>query len=242
MSTVKTIKPVITFIAYLAFAWVIVHFGLSLIKKPAEVSFIIPMHNQYRLGEIFPIPIELQGIDTPINVIQADLGFDPNILQAKAVTTGGSFAQIFLTKEIDNDAGYVRIAGGLPNPGIIPINKSHFATVYFTSKKPGLATVTYLPTSLVLGNDGKGSNVLRDYGAINSIILPESISPSELQQQQDLLIQEETKDQEVKTQLTFYNPQFVSSLNLKGQILGRNITSTPTQIWQSIINILHPLK
>ncbi|MFA6982287.1 MAG: hypothetical protein WC243_04705, partial [Patescibacteria group bacterium] len=41
------------------------------------VYFVIPAKGQYRLGEIFPMKIELVGVKTPINAIQADVSFDP---------------------------------------------------------------------------------------------------------------------------------------------------------------------
>lgn len=217
-------------------------------------SFIIPSKGQYRLGEIFPMKIEVTGFKTPINAVQTDLSFNPNKLELIDVRTEGSFATLFLQKEINNEAGYARLTGGLPNPGYLG-DRGLFGTAYFKGKVAGLATVEFLPSSLVLANDSQGSNILKDYAKISYLILPEAISQDEATQQQQLLMDEDvlgvTSD---PNQLIFFDQTTVlgvtdqqpvsTELHLKTQqtwleTAGKWLNSVDTLILLQLQSILH---
>jgi hypothetical protein len=145
---------------------------------PKTVSLPIPAKGQYLLGEVFPLKIEIAGIKTPINAVQVDLGFETEKLEVQEVSTDGSFASIFVQKEFNNNAGFVRLSGGLPNPGYSS-EQGLFGTVYFKTKAPGAVTIEYLPSSMVLANDGHGTNVVKDLASVSYLILPES-APEEV--------------------------------------------------------------
>jgi len=156
----------------------------SLTGKSA--SFLVPSsNNKHKIGEIFPMEVFVEGIKTPINTVQIDLSFDPSTLEAIKISTDDSFATVFIDKVINNEVGYTRLTGGLPNPGYDQ-SKGYFGTVYFKGKIPGVALVEFLPTSVVLANNGRGTNVLKTLGTASFLILPETVSP------------EETASQEVK--------------------------------------------
>jgi hypothetical protein len=177
------------------------------------VSFSIPTKGQYQLGEIFPMDITLANVKTPINTVQADLGFDPGLLEVMDITTDGSFAKVFVQKEVQNDTGFARISGGLPSPGVT-CDECHFASVIFRTKKPGTAVVDYLPSSLVLANDGKGSNIIKSLGSTAFIILPEKVNNDQLQKQEVYL---QTKVLGAKTEST-ENQMYL----FKGKVLAEN--------------------
>ncbi len=155
---------------------IITRFGLLGPQKTA--TFTLPLRRQYKNLEIFPLKIEVSGVQTPINAVQVDLGFDPTRIQAVKIDISDSFANIFIDKQIDNENGRVRLTGGLPNPGFTS-DKGSFATVYFQAGSPGPAQIAFLPTSLVMANDGKGSNVLNEYQTINYLISHESATQAE---------------------------------------------------------------
>ncbi len=175
--------------------------GFPLTAK--TVSFVIPTKGQYRLDEIFPVKIELIGIKKSINAVQADLGFDSKIIEAVEVSTEDSFANIFIQKEINNEVGHVRLTGGLPNPGFFA-DHGLFGTVFFKGKSPGVVKIEFLPSSMVLANDGRGTNVLKDLASVSYLILPEKISEEEKMQKsitlQSSLLRESTNN----TQMKFY--------------------------------------
>jgi hypothetical protein len=188
-------------------------------RTSASVSFVIPDRNQYKLNEIFPMKIEIAGIQTPVNVVQADLGFDPTKLEVVDVTTDGSFASIFLQKEHDNHLGYVRLTGGIPNPGFSD-KVGVFGTVYFRGISAGLAEVKFLDSSLVLANDGKGTNVLKDLATASYVILPESIPQKQIEEQSRVIIQQQVLGQSTdNTQITYYD-QTQNFPKPVGQVLG----------------------
>lgn len=150
--------------------------GLTLTDK--TVTFIIPEKGQFRIGETFPLRIELDGIKTPINTIQADVSFDPKRLEIIDISTESSFANVFIQKEINNQVGFGRLTGGLPNPGF-QTERGLFGTIFFQGKGAGLATVDFLPSTIVLANDGKGTNILKPPPSVTFLILPEHISEYE---------------------------------------------------------------
>ncbi len=156
-------------------------FKMGFPPTPKTVSFVIPPKGQYRLGEIFPLKIEIAGIKVPVNAIQADLGFNPERLEVEEISTQDSFANIFVQKEINNEAGWARLTGGSPNPGFFS-DHGVFGTVYFKGKSPGVAKIEFLPSSMVLANDGRGTNVLKEFPVVSYLILPEKISQEEEEQ------------------------------------------------------------
>ena len=157
---------------------------LGFTSTPRTTSFSIPTRGQYRLGEIFPMKIELSGIKTPINAVQADLSFEPEKLEIVDISTKNSFATIFVQKEINNRQGHARLTGGLPDPGFFS-DRGTFGTVFFRAKNPGIAKTTFLPTSMILANDGKGTNTLKDFSSVSYLILPEKISLNEEREQKN---------------------------------------------------------
>lgn len=191
------------------------------------VAFIIPTKNQYPLGKIFPMKIELAGIKTPVNAIQADIGFDPEIIEVVNVSTVGSFANIFIQKEIDNENGYVRLTGGLPNPGFFS-DHGDFGTVYFKGVSPGVSEVKFLPTSMVLANDGRGTNVIKELASTSYLILPDEIPEDEKKQQEVLLGAAVLGEKTDSTKMVFYDdPDTLSSTDEETSEIKKNV-------WQEI--------
>lgn len=150
----------------------------GILNAGKTVSFVIPDKNQYRTNEIFPMKIEISGIQTAINVVQADLTFDPEILEVVDLSTKDSFASIFVQKDINNNLGYVRLTGGIPSPGYSKPTGT-FGTIYFKTKSSGLVNVSFLPTSLVLADDGRGTNVLKNFPSVSYVVRPEALSAQE---------------------------------------------------------------
>ncbi len=170
--------------------------------SPKTVSFVIPSESQYKVGEIFPLKIQLTGIEVPINAIQADIGFDKNRLEVVEISTKDSFATVFLQKEMNNELGYARLSGGLPSPGF-NAPTGLFGTVYFKAKQAGLAQISFLDTSLVLANDGDGTNVIKEFTVVSYLITPETLPIDEQEIQNTLIlknvlgIEEESNDNQI---------------------------------------------
>jgi len=209
LANTALILLVVLFCAGFVFGESKILFKLGFPPTPKTVSFVIPSKGQYRLGEIFPLKIDIIGVKTPINAVQADVGFDPHRLAVIDVSTAGSFANIFIQKEISNEVGYARLTGGLPNPGFFA-DHGVFGTIFFQGKAPGITRVEFLPSSMVLVNDGRGTNVLKDLASVSYLILPEEISEEEEEMQKTIIIKpgvlgEKSED----TQMKFYEEKKV---------------------------------
>lgn len=169
------------------------------------VSFIIPTKGQYRLGEVFPMKIEIVGTRTPINTVQADLGFEQSKVEVVDISTEDSFANIFVQKELSNEGGYARLTGGLANPGF-SFEKGLFGTAYFKGKTPGIVKIEFLPSSMVLANDGHGTNVLKELASASYLILPEKISEEEERLQKSIKLESSVLGESAnRTQMKFYD-------------------------------------
>lgn len=230
----------------------------GVVSTPKTVSFVIPSQGQYRVGEIIPLKIEITGIKRPINSVQADIGFDPNALAVVDISTQDSFANIFIQKEINNNGGWARLTGGLPNPGF-SADHGVFGIVYFKSKTAGLTTVRFLSSSMVLANDGVGSNVLMDFPTTSYLIVPEEITPTEAENQIKLLSKspppvlgaESSQGLPQGTQLRFFGdtnpnvlgmesvatPQPQSSIFEKGLDWIGSLDSMVISAWQQVLHI-----
>ncbi|MBM3205450.1 hypothetical protein FJZ41_01200 [Candidatus Shapirobacteria bacterium] len=191
-----------------------VFYDLGFPPTPKTVSFIIPSKGQYKLGEIFPMKIEITGITKPVNAVQADVTFDASRLEVVDISTDQSFANIFIQKELNNDVGFARLSGGLPNPGFFA-EKGVFGTIFFKGKMAGLVEVSFLPSSLVLANDGRGSNVLKDLAKASYLILPEQISEEERDLQESMFLTQVlgAKSDKGEVQMKFFKEE-------EGLVLG----------------------
>lgn len=159
---------------------------LGIQLEEPRVEFIIQDKQQYKIGEIFPIDLNINSNGVYINAVQADIAFDPKKIEVVKLSLEESFAQIFIQKEISNENGYLRLTGGLPSPGYQGDN-GHFATVYFQSKEAGIFEIKFLPSSLVLENDGNGTNVLKSYPTSSYLIKPEYVNDTERELQSTIL-------------------------------------------------------
>jgi len=150
----------------------------DIILDKRTAVFEMEMEDQYKIGEIFLMPIEINNIEVPINAVQADIKYDEELLEIVDILTNESFANIFIQKEIKNNLGFARLTGGLPNPGYAG-DKLLFAKVLFRCKDHGAGEIQVLPSSLVLANDNKGTNILADFPKASYLILPETITEIE---------------------------------------------------------------
>lgn len=194
-------------------------FKLGFPPTSKTASFIIPPKGQYRLGEIFPMKLEINNIKNSINAVQADVGFEPQKLKVVEISTKDSFANIFVQKEINNEGGWARLTGGVPNPGF-PGNSGNFGTIFFEGKSPGIVRIAFLPSSMVLANDGRGTNILKDLPSVSYLILPDRISKEEENMQSKLLLEANVlgastdNTQNAQTQMKFYD---------EGSVLGASV-------------------
>lgn len=126
---------------------------------PASL-YLTPKQGSFDVGSTFEVSLVLNTNDNSVNAVEVDLRFSPETLQVVSPTGGTSFVAVWVTQpSYSNEKGTIHFAGGLPTPGITT-SAGKVSTVTFRAKAPGEATVEILPTSRVLLNDGKGTNIL----------------------------------------------------------------------------------
>lgn len=204
-------------------------------ELPLIASFTIPTKNQYTVGDVITVPIELTNIPAAINVFQADLSFDPQLIQVINLSTDSTFAKFFVQKEFDNSKGYVRFSGGVPNPGY-QNSSGLIGTVFFRATNVGATELSYLDSSLVLANDGRGTNLLSDYPKIPLIILPKDQNASPIPS--DITIRSQVQGETDKTVLSF--TEYANDLpmpypNIEG---ASTVSATPIPQKSSIIRVI----
>ncbi len=110
------------------------------------------------------------------------------------------------------------MTGELPNPGFFS-DSGIFGTVYFKSKSPGLVKIACLPTSMVLINDGRGTNVLKDFAAVSYLILPDKIPENEQKKQKSISFNSNILGESSgSTQMNFYEEKNVLGAATKNYI------------------------
>jgi hypothetical protein len=199
------------------------NFGFPPTEK--TVTFVIPDEGQYKIDEIFSMDIDVVGIEVPINAVQADIKFDQERIEIVSIITDYSFAEVFIQKSINNDLGYARLTGGLPDPGYIG-GEGIFGTVLFKGKSAGVVSVEFLPTSLVLANDGRGSNVLKEYAKASYLILPEHLTTDELSLQENLLEEQVLGTGSKETKLEFYDESEAEVLGIETEDLEEDTSES----------------
>jgi hypothetical protein len=199
---------------------------------PKTASFIIPSKGQYRIGEIFQMKLDIDNMQNAINAVQADINFEPEKLEVIEFSTRESFANIFIQKEINNEIGYARLTGGLPNPGYSGKNGT-FGIIFFKARTPGLTKVRFLPSSLVLANDGKGTNILKNLPSASYLILPETITEDEEKAQEDLTFFNLEANSE-SGDLFFFDDEVVTGVRSENQ----TITNERSSLFDFILNSL----
>lgn len=115
---------------------------------------------------VYKVDIKISSGDEAINAVQAVINFDNQKIKVIDIDSRSSFckangADLFVEKKIDNVSGVVTIACGLPAPGFSGEN-GIVAQLSFQPLKDGLTGLSFGDGTMVLANDGLGTNVLRD--------------------------------------------------------------------------------
>jgi hypothetical protein len=108
--------------------------------------------------------IEIKIIIDPkkqaINAVGIFLQFSKDKLRVKKLVRKNSFCDLFVAEKFNNDTGEINVSCGKPYPGINKL--SEIMTVVFEKKQIGLAQLIFTDKSVVLANDGFGTNVLKE--------------------------------------------------------------------------------
>ena len=146
----------------------------KLTRATGASLYLAPLRGSFLVGSTFSVSIFLDTKGNEINAVQVDLKFPPDQLQVVSPLSGKSFISVWAqSPTYSNTAGTISLTGGVPSPGI-NTSAGLVSTVTFRVKALGKAIVSISESSLVLLDDGKGTNILKsfDRGEYNLVLVP----------------------------------------------------------------------
>lgn len=140
----------------------ILSFAISPLAKAQSASLhLSPQQGTFYVGSIFDVSVFVNTEGNSINAVQVDLKFPPDLLQVTSPTAGSSFISVWGGQPFySNRDGIISFKGGVPSPGI-NTSAGLVSTITFRVKAPGVAIISFLNTSRVLLDDGKGTDILK---------------------------------------------------------------------------------
>jgi len=151
--------------AFIILTILIISLGVASVARAGGASlYFSPNSGTFFIGSTFDVSIFVNTGDNNINVVQVDLKFDPKKLQIASPTAGKSFIDVWVSQPTySNTEGTASFKGGIPSPGI-NISSGLFSTITFRAISPGETKISFLDSSRVLLDDGKGTNILTSTG------------------------------------------------------------------------------
>ena len=113
------------------------------------------------VGQKFVVRVNLDTMGNSVNAVQSYLEFDSKILEIVTADTAKSFCKFYPENSFDNSKGLVKLSCGAPYPGFR--GKTIMQEIEFTAKAIKTTTIRISQDSMVLANDGKGTDLLRTF-------------------------------------------------------------------------------
>ncbi|NTW22401.1 hypothetical protein HGA34_02525 [Candidatus Falkowbacteria bacterium] len=124
--------------------------------RSASLSIEADLPAAVTLGQTISVRLMVNPGESAINVAKASLAYTAETLTLVAID--GEDAPFSIIFDNQTGIGELAVTGMQPAPGISA--KAQVAELYFIAAAPGEARIDFLPGSMVLANDGYGSDVL----------------------------------------------------------------------------------
>ena len=153
-----------------------------LLPKTTEAAgaslYLSPNSGTFYIGSTFDVSIFLNTGGENVNAVQVDLKFDPKKLQIASPTAGKSFISVWISQPTySNIKGTASFQGGMPSPGI-NTSAGLVSTITFRVIAPGETIISFLDSSRVLLDDGKGTDILTSRGrGVYTLCIPPPEGP-----------------------------------------------------------------
>jgi len=123
---------------------------------------ISPAGATVSVGSTITATVFVASADQAMNAIDATVSFPNDLLQVVSVSKSNSILSLWVQDPtFSNTNGTISFSGVVPNPGYTGA-RGQVLTIQLRGKKAGLGTVSLLPSSQVLANDGNGTNILNN--------------------------------------------------------------------------------
>ncbi len=153
--------------------------GLPFAVKGAGASlYFSPSQGTFNIGSTFDVSVFINTGNNNINAVKVDFKFDPKKLQIASPTTGKSFISVWISQpNYSNIEGFASFQGGIPSPGI-NTSSGLVSTITFRAIAPGETKISFLDSSQILLDNGKGTNILSSLGrGVYALIIPPPEGP-----------------------------------------------------------------
>jgi len=129
------------------------------VKSGEVVLYLSSEKVNYRVGEEIIVKAYVDTGGKAINTVGIRLSYPTEFVEIERVDTLESFCELFPENHFDNTQGLLIYSCGLPTPGFSD-NKGLVGVFYFKAKKIGNFEIEFTDKTVVLANDGMGTNVL----------------------------------------------------------------------------------
>lgn len=129
------------------------------IEAPDEINGV---------GKTFKAFIKMDTHNYFVNAVQVYVKYDPKVLQINKTNTDDSFCKFYPENNFSNEKGLIKLSCGAQYPGFKGSNT--IQTIEFLTKAIKTTDLSITKDSMVLANDGKGTNLLKDF-ALKSIVI-----------------------------------------------------------------------
>lgn len=148
---------------------------ISTQSTEAASLFLSPNSKSVDLGESFSVTVFVSSPDQAMNAAEAVISFPPDKLRVSALSNNASIINLWTENpSFSQSAGTIQFSGFVLNPGFTGTN-GRIITITFRAVGAGSAPVVFSSGS-VLANDGRGTNILTNFGDANYFLSP-AISP-----------------------------------------------------------------
>jgi hypothetical protein len=127
-------------------------------ESAASALFLTPIRE--KTGDSFTLDLVVDPTGEEINTVSTEISFPADKLSLEDLGKENSFCSFFMEEKVDNALGKIKISCASPYPGTAKL--SNVVSLTFKRINPGPADLSLSPDSLVLANDGYGTNVLKD--------------------------------------------------------------------------------
>lgn len=132
--------------------------------QPADKNSVMSLQIPSEIngvGKEFDAVVEIDTNGYFVNAIQAHLVYDNRAVQVQSMNTNDSFCKFYIENSFDNDKGKINLSCGSPYPGFR--GKNNVLKIRFLTKAIKSTEIRITDDSLILANDGKGTNLLKEY-------------------------------------------------------------------------------
>jgi len=146
---------------------------------PSARLYFLPKSGSFEVGQVISVRFAVNTGDNPINLVEANLSFSNETLEAIGFSKSGSIINLWFNEpSFSNSGGTIYFSGGIPNPGFTGIGR--IIIINFKAKKAGSAWIK-VSSAQILANDGLGTNILSSTDSANFNLyksgLPEPTQP-----------------------------------------------------------------